>query len=285
MPGGFNNKMEEENWMYNKSSDNDRYAGMISLEETIELAKRKDAGDFNARQKLIVSHLWCVEKYVSYYISTIDKNIDKIELYKDLCQEGCFGLIQAVERYDWKKDVYLSTYAQGYIKKYVWKYCVEKIPHIRLPDRLYYACYKYNSFLIEFMADHNRKPTIEESAQALNISFSAMQSVLRYYSFLNIRQEGDDLFVSFDEAISNEYIKTAEELIFEIMPLEITDFECKLTERENEAIKRYLGLGGFEPQKFLEIGQSLGISDEIARRAYHSGIKKLRKAFGINEQR
>jgi len=270
--------------MYNKSSDNDRYAGMISLEETIELAKRKDAGDFDARQKLIVSHLWCVDKYVSYYVSTLNKDIDKKELYKDLYQEGCFGLIQAVDRYDWQRGVYLSTYAQEYIKKYVLKYCVEIIPHIKIPERLFFAFYRYNSFMIEYEAEHGRKPTVEECAKAIGVMQSTMNAILRYKTFLNTKELGDDLVVRFDTAISNEYMKTPEELLFEIEPLKISDFDCNLTERETEVIERYLGFNE-EPQKFRDIGEAMGISDEMARRAYHSGIKKIRKAIGINEQR
>ena len=271
--------------MSNKSSDRKKYSGMISKKEIIDLAKKKDAGDFKAREKLIVSHLWCVEKFVSYHISTLGTEVDMQELYKDLYQEGCYGLIQAVDRYDWRRDVYLSTYAQKYIRKYVLKYFVDKIPYIRLPERMYYMSYKYMTFVTEFMGQYNRRPTVEESAQALHVTEKTIKTLLKYYRLLFTKQDENDTFVSFDDAISGEYIKTAEEIIQEIVPLDLKDFNIKLKPREVEVIEKYLGLAGNEPKKFKQIGEELGISDEMARRAYHSGIEKMRKALGIYEEK
>lgn len=269
--------------MSNKSSDKKMYSGMISKNEIIELAKKKDAGDFKAREKLILSHLWCVEKFVSYHISTLDVEVDKQELYNELYQEGCYGLIQAVDKYDWQRGVYLSTYAQKYIRKYVLKYFVDKVPYIRLPERIYYMSYKYLTFVTEFKGRHNRKPTLEESAQAMGVTQKTMQAIFKYYRYLFTKQDGNDTFVSFDNDISGEYNKTAEEIIQELIPLELKDFGVKLKPREIEVIEKYLGLAGNEPKRFKQIGNELGISDEMARRAYHSGIQKIQKVFGINE--
>ena len=268
--------------MNNKSSDYEKYAGMISLEETIELAKKKDEGDQKAREKLIVSHLWCVEKYVGYYISSINPKVDKQELYKDLYQEGCFGLIKAVDKYDWKKNNYLSTYAQKYIRKYVLKYYADKVPYIRLPEKIFYANAKLSIFQIEFMSKHNRMPTIEECSKGLRVSLNAMKAIIRHRSMFLVKQDGEDDFVSFDDNISGEYYKTPEEIIQEIIPLDITEFDVEFSMYEEEIIKKYLGLDGNEPKKFKQIGEEFGISREKARRIYHSGIKKLKIAAGVN---
>ena len=269
--------------MYNKSSEKENYSGMISKEEIIELAKKKDEGDYDAREKLILSHLWCVDKYVAYYISLVAPKVDTQELYKDLYQEGCFGLIKAVDKYDWRTNNYLATYAQDYIKKYVLKYYSNRVPYIRLPERVFYTCHKFNIFVVEFMAENGRTPTLEESAKQLNVSVNTMKAVMKYRSLLWV-QENIEEVMDFDGSFYGERYKNEEEIIQAMFPVALEEFKIKFKPYEKEVIIKYLGLDGNDPKIFRNIGEELGITKEKARRLYHSGIKKLQEAVGVKRE-
>lgn len=269
--------------MNSKSSNTEHYSGMIPMEEIIDLAKKKDAGDMQARQKLITSHLWLVQKNAAYKASSINR----VDLYEDLYQEGCYGLVIAVDRYDWKKDVYLATYATHYIRKYMATFLTGNVPVVKLPEKVCFLIYKYEEFILKFISENNRIPTLEESAAFLNVSPKVMSLILKHQNLVYRQQDENETFVRFEDPNPDEYFESLsfEETIKEIFPPNVPINSRKLTSREETILKMRFGFNGKDSMKFKEIGQELGISGELARQIYNSGISKLQEAAekrGIN---
>lgn len=271
--------------MSNNFSDMERHPKILPMEVIVDLAKRKDAGDVRARQELIVSHLWLVKKEAIYKAN----KLNKLSLQDDLSQEGCIGLIEAVDKYDWRENVYLTTYATYWIRKRLARYFYEKEAVIKLPERLYYVCYKYQNFLRDFVSRNGRQPTTEESAKALGVSQQTMELLPKYYSLLisGVSKEDDDLFVRIDDSPEDfieDYIMTPESIISNIVGPDFSDYNLTLHPREEKVLKMRFGFDGGKTQTFTEIGESLGISDELARQTYKIAIQRIKDAIEKSQQ-
>lgn len=261
----------------NRSSTKQQYPAMLTKAEIIELAKKKNEGDKKAREKLIVAHLWIVEKIVASRIASIPSNVDKRELYKELYQEGCYGLIEAIDKYDWTRNLYISTYAFDYVRKYVLKYLRESVPLIRLPEKVYYTCYKYRKFITYFQTINFRKPTFEECCEELGMKEETLKSILKYNYLLSNIYGNDEVFMRFEEDVSDEIFFVGPEVVEEkVAGPDFFDEGVFLTEREEEVLTLKFGYKGKCPLTFKEIGEECGFSEELARITYHNAINKIR---------
>ena len=262
----------------NRSSDVQAYySGSLTKQEIIELAKLKDEGDTKAREKLIVSHLWLVQKIVTDKIASSEISTDKKELYTELYQEGCLGLIEAVDKFDWRRNVVLSTYVYYTIRKYVLKYLREGVPIIKLPEQVYYTCYKHRNILEKLSSDKGDRKTLQEYADMIGISPLALQSLLKYYHIMSNTYEEDRIFMRFDDdELPSALVQSPDNVVEELAPLDLSGFNVKLKEREEMVLQLRFGKRGNKLMSFKDIGQELGISEELARQIYHSAINKLR---------
>lgn len=264
--------------MSNNISEREQPAKMLPMEVIVDLAKKKDAGDVRARQELIVSHLWLVKKESIYFAN----KLNKLKLQDDLYQEACIGLIEAVDNYDWQKNVYLSTYATYWIRKRLKKYFPEKEAIIKIPEDIYYLCYRYQEFLRNFTALHGRKPTVKECAEEFGVSEKTIELLPRYYSVLISGTDKEDGFIiriddSSEDSIE-DYIMSPENIINNIVGIDFSDYNIRLHPREDKVLRLKFGFDGGVTHTFNEIGKKLGISDELARKIYIVAMQKIKEA-------
>lgn len=256
----------------------------LSDEDFIELVQRMERGDHEARDLLILSHIPLVK-----YLANIYAQRSYNASYEDLYQEGCIGLVEAIDRYDYRKNTPLSSYATYYMIKQFQSY-IRKQDLIVIPEHMYYRVQEYFREQYAFQREHGRLPTTKEMSSVLNIPISKVQKLSRCAFTLvrldhppNQEQKGGripgETLHSVVVPANSPMRPVEEEAIRRLSELDFCDLDVKLTKREEAILRRYLGLtSSGKSETFPMIGKSLGLSGESVRLTYHAVIRRLRRA-------
>ncbi len=146
-------------------------SNLLTREEEVDLSKRIEAGDKNARRKMIQSNLRLA-------ISIAKKYQNKGCDLEDLIQESSIGLIKAVDRFDWRRGFKFSTYACWWIKQAVRRHVASHSSAIRLPSYAKNMLWKMRQASEEFEKEFGTAPTPEELAELLGVTRDTMESIL-----------------------------------------------------------------------------------------------------------
>src|SRR3954452_23371065 len=145
-----------------------RHYPLLSANEEIELAKRIERGDLDAKERLINSNLRLVvslaKKYPTYDLTLLD-----------LIQEGIFGLVRAAEKYDWRKGYKFSTYATFWIRQAIQRGIENRARTIRIPSHVGIRQRKIAQAERALKAELGRDPTDQELAKATAMKLSHLQ--------------------------------------------------------------------------------------------------------------
>ena len=204
----------------------------------------------------------------------------------DLINEGNIGLIEAVERFDYKRGCRFSTYGTWWIRQAIIKGIADKARVIRIPVHMLNNIKKCYFVIKELTNDLGREPSAEELSEYLNLPLEKIKEITK------ISQET----ASLDTIVDSANLTRLADLIRDdanIEPFEkaystaIQDtmkknLQC-LNDREFEIIKLRYGLDGVNPLTLEEIGRHIGITRERVRQIQERAVRKLRSKKELHE--
>jgi RNA polymerase primary sigma factor len=249
-------------------------APLLTAKEEIELAKRAEAGDAEAVQRLIRSNLRLVVHVAKRYLN---RGLPLL----DLIQEGNFGLMRAVQKYDWRRGFRFSTYATWWIRQAITRAIADKARTIRLPVHVQDRVRQMNNCWEELSRRLERAPTNRELADAMNMTVDDLQRLLNALPepmslYRPVGEEGDEELEGFVEdihAVSPE--DTAAERVMKADIMSVLD---TLQPREKEIITLRFGLGeDQQPHTLDEVGRLVGLTRERVRQLEARALRKLRE--------
>ncbi|HPO50629.1 MAG TPA: sigma-70 family RNA polymerase sigma factor, partial [Spirochaetota bacterium] len=246
---------------------------LLSFEDEVELAKKIEKNDKTSLNKMIKSNLRLVIKIAKRYITP------EWEL-SDLIQEGNIGLIKAVEKFDYRRNVRFSTYASWWIKQSILRSISNKRRLIRLPHRKEERLRKINVAINVMFQELKRMPTICELSERLG--FSQLDIVnLRNLSenMISIDADSGDNGCSIVNLLDDENYSPCSMLDKEEVKKVTEEVLDKLKEKEKEILKQRFALDNNRKETLKSIARNLGISPETVRQIEIRAKKKIKSNF------
>lgn len=249
---------------------------VLNRDEERELITRAKQGDDLAKDQIICCNIRLVASIVLKHYR--HREIPEL----DLIQEGTFGLIKALEKYDLNTNYKFSTYAYSWIKQFIDRFLLTKGRNIYIPIKMQEKIKEYRKKELEFENKYKRKPTCEEISNITGYDQSTIQLIEANLSDsisydAQINTDEDDSFLD----LIPDKNKTPDEIYLEKSQKQIlfkAIYEAGLTAREKDVIQRRFGFNG-KIQTLESIGNIYGLSRERVRIIEKNALTKLQKYF------
>ena len=243
---------------------------LLTRDEEIDLARRIEQGDLQAKARLINSNLRLVisnaRKYQGHELPLLD-----------LIQEGILGLIRASEKFDWRKGFKFSTYATFWIRQAIQRALDNRARTIRIPVHLGQRERKIARAQSELSAALGREPTDEEIAAAAEIDLGEVREAREAARVVTSLDrpigEGDD--TSFGALLASGDRGPEEEVEISLLGDALRRAVSRLPEREREVVSIRYGINGEDPAPLSETGRRLGLSSDQVRKLERKALADL----------
>jgi RNA polymerase primary sigma factor len=244
---------------------------LITVEEEVELAQRIKKGDQAALEKLTRANL-------RFVVSVAKQYQNQGLSLPDLINEGNLGLIKAAEKFDETRGFKFISYAVWWIRQSILQALAEQSRIVRLPLNQVGSLNKINKAYSKFEQENERKPSLEELADTLELPAEKVADTLRvsgrHISVDAPFVEGEDNSL-LDVLVNNDSPNADRSLIMESLAREIERALATLTERESDIIRMFFGIGCQE-MTLEEIGERFGLTRERVRQIKEKAIRRLR---------